>query len=62
MSTNEPRWRKSTRSTAQGNCIEVADNIPGTVLVRDSKDHTGLVLTFGPGAWAAFVKMTRATA
>jgi len=62
MNTTEPHWRKSSRSTAQGNCVEVADNIPGTVLVRDSKDPSGPVLTFDPGAWSAFVRMTRTTA
>lgn len=59
MNTDEPCWRKSTRSTGQGNCVEVADNIAGTVLVRDSKDHTGPVLSFEPAAWSAFVAMTR---
>lgn len=62
MNTSEPRWRKSTRSTGQGNCVEVADNVVGTVLVRDSKDPAGPVLTFGPGAWSAFLATTRTTA
>lgn len=62
MNTSEPRWRKSARSTAQGNCVEVADNIPGAVLVRDSKDPAGPVLTFEPAAWLAFVATTRTTA
>lgn len=54
------RWRKSTRSgPTGGDCVEVADNIPGTVLVRDSKDQDGPVLTFEPGAWSAFVAMIR---
>jgi hypothetical protein len=48
------RWRKSTRS-GEGNCVEVADNLPGVVAVRDSKDPAGPVLTFAPDAWAGFL-------
>ncbi|WP_091302190.1 DUF397 domain-containing protein [Micromonospora halophytica] len=50
------RWRTSTRSSSNGgNCVEVADNLPGVVLVRDSKDRDGGTLTFTPAAWRAFV-------
>ncbi|MEV4829478.1 DUF397 domain-containing protein [Micromonospora sp. NPDC049257] len=49
------RWRKSTRSGGNGGeCVEVADNLPGIVAVRDSKDPTGPALTFTPAAWATF--------
>ncbi|ASW53184.1 DUF397 domain-containing protein [Plantactinospora sp. KBS50] len=44
--------------TNQGNCVEVADNLPGRVLVRDSKDRSGPVLTFAPAVWSAFVAGT----
>ncbi|NYT93577.1 DUF397 domain-containing protein, partial [Salinispora sp. H7-4] len=38
MTAVEPRWRTSTRSgDTGGNCVEVADNLTGVVLVRDSK-------------------------
>ncbi|MEU1754219.1 DUF397 domain-containing protein [Micromonospora matsumotoense] len=43
-------WRKSTRSNNGGNCVEVADNIPAVVGLRDSKDPTGPTLTFTPRA------------
>ncbi|MDG4796264.1 DUF397 domain-containing protein [Micromonospora sp. WMMD1082] len=35
--------------------VEVADNLPGVVAVRDSKDPAGPALAFAPGAWRAFV-------
>ncbi|MFG1954425.1 DUF397 domain-containing protein [Micromonospora sp. NPDC048830] len=50
-------WRTSTRSGDNGgNCVEVADDLPGVVAVRDSKDRSGPVLTFPPDSWAAFVR------
>ncbi|WP_430503366.1 DUF397 domain-containing protein [Micromonospora trifolii] len=38
-----------------GACVEVADNLPGLVLVRDSKDRDGGALAFAPTAWSSFV-------
>ncbi|MEV0155382.1 DUF397 domain-containing protein [Micromonospora sp. NPDC050686] len=56
MDLTGARWRKSTRSGNNGgDCVEVADNLPGTVAVRDSKDPAGPVLTFRPAAWRAFL-------
>lgn len=48
-------WRKSTRSGNGGNCVEVGFFDAGTVGVRDSKDKTGPVLTFGSDEWDAFL-------
>lgn len=55
MDLSSARWRTSTRSTSTGECVEVADNLPGVVAVRDSKDPAGPVLTFDPETWKAFV-------
>ena len=57
MELTGAQWRTSTRSSTNGgNCVEVADNLPGRVHVRDSKDRQGPVLTFDPAAWRAFVR------
>ncbi|OKI57962.1 DUF397 domain-containing protein [Micromonospora sp. CB01531] len=60
MTIAEPCWRKSSRSTdSGGNCVEVADNLPGVVLVRDSKDRSGPTLSFTPDAWRSLVAAFR---
>jgi hypothetical protein len=48
-------YRKSRRSGNSGQCVEVADNLPDVVAVRDSKDRDGGTLTFSPEAWSAFL-------
>ncbi|MFE3110704.1 Scr1 family TA system antitoxin-like transcriptional regulator [Kitasatospora indigofera] len=53
-------WRKASYSDAEsGQCIEVADNVPGLVPVRDSKDPEGPALLFRPDAWQSFVTGVR---
>lgn len=48
-------WRKSTRSGANGNCVEVAQ-LTGAIALRDSKDPSGPALVFTPEEWAAFIE------
>ncbi|TVL89392.1 DUF397 domain-containing protein [Streptomyces sp. SAJ15] len=54
------RWRKSTHSGLENDCVEVADNFPGVVPVRDSKNPEGPSLLFPETAWGAFIKGVKA--
>jgi hypothetical protein len=49
------RWRGSTYSGGNNECVEIADDIPGAVPVRDSKRPAGTVLVFPSGGWSSFV-------
>ncbi|MFB8070169.1 DUF397 domain-containing protein [Streptomyces californicus] len=58
MTTESPRWFKSSYSNNGGDCVEVAANLAaarGVVPVRDSKVVGGPVLTVPATAFAAFV-------
>ncbi|AJT65385.1 hypothetical protein T261_3720 [Streptomyces lydicus] len=49
-------WRKSSYSNPDGaNCLEVRDDLPGRVPVRDSKDPHGPALLFPAASWSSFV-------
>ncbi|MER6712184.1 MULTISPECIES: DUF397 domain-containing protein [unclassified Streptomyces] len=53
-------WRKSSYSDGgANNCLEVADNCPGTVPVRDSKRPQGPILVFGATSWTSFLADVR---
>jgi Domain of unknown function (DUF397) len=52
-------WRKSSYSSAEGNCVEVAE-LNTAVGVRDSKNRDGGALRLERAAWAGFVADTKA--
>ncbi|WP_329176220.1 DUF397 domain-containing protein [Streptomyces decoyicus] len=55
-------WRKSSYSNGDGgDCVEVVDDLPGVVPVRDSKDSHGPALLFPAAAWSTFVTAVKDT-
>jgi hypothetical protein len=54
-STNQPRWRTSTYTGANGgNCVEVG-HAGHLIAIRDTKDRGGPVLAISAAAWQQFV-------
>jgi hypothetical protein len=49
------KWRKSSRSQSNGQCVEVADNLPDIVGLRDSKDPSGPILALARDQWRSFL-------
>ncbi|WP_329619932.1 DUF397 domain-containing protein [Streptomyces sp. NBC_01255] len=62
MTTESPRWFKSSYSADGGQCVEVAHNLVptrGVVPVRDSKVPTGPTFAVSAAAFAVFVDSVR---
>jgi hypothetical protein len=54
----DSNWRKSSYSGSNGGeCVEIA--AAGAVLVRDTADRSGPVLTFTADVWRAFTATIR---
>ncbi|MFC6062828.1 DUF397 domain-containing protein [Streptomyces ochraceiscleroticus] len=53
-----PNWRTSSY-TKSDTCVEVADNDPSKVMVRDTKDRDAGTLVFPPTSWAGFVELSK---
>ncbi|MFI7399073.1 DUF397 domain-containing protein [Streptomyces sp. NPDC049541] len=53
-----PNWRTSSY-TGTENCVEVADNVPTAVMVRDTKDRSCGLLAVQPTTWMAFVEFVK---
>lgn len=52
-------WWTSGRSGSEGNCVEVATNLPDVVAIRDTKNREHGVLAVGRREWKAFVAGVR---
>ncbi|MEU0740336.1 DUF397 domain-containing protein [Streptomyces sp. NPDC006134] len=53
---NSARWRRSSYSNANGgDCVEITEDFPGVVPVRDSKTPGGPALVVTAASWTAFV-------
>lgn len=48
------KYRKSSYSDPEAECVEIATNIPTTVAIRDSKNPAGPSLHVRPTTWTAF--------
>ncbi|POM26051.1 hypothetical protein BTM25_04350 [Actinomadura rubteroloni] len=56
-------WHKSSYSERGADaCVEVADNLPGIVGVRDSVDPHGPALAVTPAAWRSLTTQIKAGA
>lgn len=53
------RWRKSSRSAEETDCVELANVGAGIGAVRDSKNPTGPTLSFNMAALLSAVKTGR---
>jgi hypothetical protein len=54
MDLGHARWRKSTRSGVDTECVEVAF-VPGEVAVRDTKNRSGGTLLLPETAWRSLM-------
>lgn len=53
-------WRKSSYSSQDGNCVEVASDQPAaSVMVRDTKDRDGFTLHVPVAEWRRFTSALR---
>ncbi|MER6387658.1 DUF397 domain-containing protein [Streptomyces sp. NPDC001523] len=54
-------WRTSTYTNGDnGDCVEVADNVPGIIPVRDTKARRRPPVLVAASAWVPFVRALKA--
>lgn len=59
LAQTQGRWRKSSHSQQEVNCVEVALE-PGAAAVRDSKNPNGSPLVLSDTQWGAFINGVKA--
>ncbi len=52
---SQASWRKASRSSHNGGCVEIAANLEGVAAVRDSKRPEGGAHVVGREAFAEFL-------
>ena len=60
VNRKEARWIKSSASSGNGTCVEVASVREDEVLVRNSRDPEGPILSFTKAEWVAFLAGAKA--
>ena len=56
MDLSRAKWHRSSYSGQDGNCVEIARNLPELVAVRDSKAPDGAKLVVSREAWWVFIR------
>ncbi|MEU7322220.1 DUF397 domain-containing protein [Streptomyces griseoviridis] len=57
MNRGVENFRKSSHSSQEGNCVEVADSVgDGRAAIRDSKHPDGPLLTLSVETWRRFLR------
>jgi len=58
LKINDLKWRKARRSANNGACVELAP-VSGQILVRDSMDPEGPVLTYPVHIFRSFLDIAK---
>ena len=58
LEINGLQWRKARRSANNGACVELAE-ANGLIVIRDSKDPEGPVLSYPAGAFRTFLEAAK---